>query len=304
MRDHRWIMTRLVCLLLLLVPLPALAQTRPPTMQEAEALFQAQKWAEATQAYEAITKAEPSNVRAWSRLGMSLRSLGKYEQAIAAFQHAASVGSNPVVMYNLATLYSRMKDKERAFEWLRKALGAGFAQVKQLETDADLAALRDDPRFKEAVAAANRNLRPCAASPLHRQFDFWIGEWDVQNPQGQPAGTSSIQLILGDCTIFENWTSAGGAYTGKSFNLYNSSLKKWQQFWSDDKGGVLEFTGEYKDGELRYTGESLDQKGNRIIHHLTFFNLAPDRVRQLWEQSTDGGKTWTTAFDGLYVRKR
>jgi hypothetical protein len=30
----------------------------------------------------------------------------------------------------------------------------------------------------------------------------------------------------------------------------------------------------------------------------------PDRVRQLWESSDDGGKSWTVAFDGLYVRKK
>ncbi len=304
MRVHTRGITPIACLILFVISLPALAQTRPPAMQDADTLFQAQKWAEAAQAYEAITKAEPTNGRAWNRLGMSLRLLGKDEQAIEAFQHAVAIGNNPVVMYNLASLYAKRKDKERAFEWLKKSLGAGFAQVKQLETDADLASLRDDPRFKEAVTEANRNLKPCAASPEHRQFDFWVGEWDVQNPQGQPAGTSSIQLILGDCTIFENWTGASGTYTGKSFNIYNSSLKKWQQFWSDDKGGVLEFEGEYKDGELRYTGESLDAKGNKIMHRLTFFNLAPDRVRQLWEQSTDGGKTWTIAFDGLYVRKK
>jgi hypothetical protein len=304
MRNRRLKLNCIACLIVAVASLPVLAQTQPAGAQDADALFQAQKWAEAAQAYEAITKAEPSNGRAWNRLGMSLSATGKYEQAIDAFQHAAQVASNPIVMYNLASVYSKVKDKEHAFEWLHKALGAGFAQVKQLETDADLAALRDDPRFKEVLAQANRNLRPCAAAPENRQFDFWVGEWDVQNPKGQPAGTSSVQLILGDCTIFENWTSASGTYSGKSFNIYNSSLKKWQQFWTDDKGGVLEFTGEYRDGELRYTGESLDQKGNHVLHRLTFFNLAPARVRQLWEQSTDGGKTWTTVFDGLYVRKK
>ena len=29
----------------------------------------------------------------------------------------------------------------------------------------------------------------------------------------------------------------------------------------------------------------------------------PDRVRQHWESSSDGGTTWTTAFDGVYVRQ-
>jgi tetratricopeptide (TPR) repeat protein len=290
-------------LILLFVSLPSVAQTNP-AMQEADALYQAQKWAEAAKAYEAITKAEPSNGQAWYRLGVALQAMGKYEQAIEAYQHSTQTGSNPATMYNLATAYSKTNNREKAFEWLRKAVAAGFAQVKQLETDADLATLRDDSRFKEVMAQAQRNAKPCAAKPESRQFDFWIGEWDVRNPQGQLAGTSSIQLILGDCVIFENWTSGGGAYIGKSFNLYNSSLKKWQQFWADDKGGVLEFAGEYKDNELRYTGESLDPKGNRIMHRLTFFNLSPGRVRQLWEQSTDNAKTWTIAFDGLYVRKK
>jgi hypothetical protein len=29
-----------------------------------------------------------------------------------------------------------------------------------------------------------------------------------------------------------------------------------------------------------------------------------DYVRQLWEQSTDDGKTWNTVFDGHYRRKK
>ncbi|MGB7926177.1 MAG: tetratricopeptide repeat protein [Pyrinomonadaceae bacterium] len=292
-----------VSLMLLVLSCAAQAQVQP-AMQEADALYQAQKWAEAAKAYEAITKVEPSNGRAWNRLGSALQLIGKYEQAIEAYQRSAQIGGNPVTMYNLATAYSKTNNREKAFEWLRKALDAGFAQVKQLETDADLSALHDDARFKEIVAGAQKNATPCAASPEHRQFDFWIGDWDVQNPQGQPAGTSSVQLILGGCVVFENWTSAGGAYTGKSFNQYNSTLKKWQQFWADDKGGVMEFRGEYQGTELRYTGESVDPKGNKIMHRMTFFNLSPGRVRQWWEQSTDNGKTWTTSFDGLYIKKK
>jgi hypothetical protein len=26
-------------------------------------------------------------------------------------------------------------------------------------------------------------------------------------------------------------------------------------------------------------------------------------VRQLWEQSSDGGATWTVAFDGTYTKR-
>ena len=43
--------------------------------------------------------------------------------------------------------------------------------------------------------------------------------------------------------------------------------------------------------------------GQRRIERITWTPNADGTVRQHWEQSTDGGKTWTTAFDGLYRRK-
>ena len=122
-------------------------------------------------------------------------------------------------------------------------------------------------------------------------------------PKGKTVGASSVQLILGDCVVFENWTGAGGS-TGKSFNLYDAHTRKWKQTWVDDRGGMLEFTGEFKDGAMRYTGESLAQDGKPVIDRLTFFPLAEGRVRQLWEQSADKGKTWNIVFDGTYVRKK
>ncbi len=144
---------------------------------------------------------------------------------------------------------------------------------------------------------------PCKTRPEHRQFDFWVGEWDVLNPRGQQAGTSSVQLILGDCVIFENWTGTRGA-NGKSFNVYNAAKGKWQQTWVDNFGSILELFGEYKDGAMRLTGETKGTDGRVTLSRLTFTRLDGGRVRQLWEQSTDGGKTWTVAFDGTYVRKK
>ncbi|MGH2566967.1 MAG: hypothetical protein ACRDGA_01410 [Bacteroidota bacterium] len=143
---------------------------------------------------------------------------------------------------------------------------------------------------------------PCKQSAEFRQFDFWIGEWEVRNPKGEKVGESSIQLILEDCVVFENYTGVKG-YTGKSFNIYNASLKKWQQFWVDAQGGVLEFSGTYDSGKLAYTAVSTSKDGKTINHRMTFFDMPDKTVRQLWEQSTDGGKEWKTAFDGTYVKK-
>ena len=62
---------------------------------------------------------------------------------------------------------------------------------------------------------------PCLSRPESRSFDFWVGEWDVTTPQGQPAGSSSVQLLLQGCTLFENWHSLAGV-DGKSLeSSYN-----------------------------------------------------------------------------------
>jgi hypothetical protein len=173
-----------------------------------------------------------------------------------------------------------------------------------LTAGADLVAGQQaaSPSTAQTPAAA-ANAQPCRASETFRQLDFWVGEWEVHGPKGKVVGTSSVQLILGDCVVFENWTGASG-YTGKSFNLYDAAARKWRQIWVDNRGGILEFTGEFKDGALSYTGQSSAPDGKPLADRLTFFPLSEGRVRQLWEKSADDGKTWNTVFDGTYIRKK
>jgi len=41
-----------------------------------------------------------------------------------------------------------------------------------------------------------------------------------------------------------------------------------------------------------------------VVRQRITWSREPDgRVRQLWESSKDGGRSWTTVFDGLYVRQ-
>jgi tetratricopeptide (TPR) repeat protein len=281
---------------------PSLAQSGPPGWEQANALFQAQNYAEAAKAFEKIAEADPSNGRAWFRLGLSFHSGGDYKRAVEAYQKAAAIGTNPLVMYNLGCSYARLNQKDQAFEWLNNAFSAGFAQLASLKSDEDLAGLRSDARFSTLLASAANLLTPCEVRPEYKQFDFWVGEWDVMNPQGQRVGTNSVQRIVSGCIIFENWTSGQGS-TGKSFNFYAASDRKWHQVWVDSSGSALDLAGEYRDGAMRYEGVTVGQDGNKRLEKLTFFNLSPGRVRQFWEQSTDQGKTWVAAFDGTYIRK-
>ncbi len=140
-----------------------------------------------------------------------------------------------------------------------------------------------------------------ALPPESRQFDFWIGEWDVTNPAGKAAGRSRIEAIAGGAGLLETWTGATG-YSGRSLNAWNAARKQWQQFWVGSDGGVLELNGGLVDGRMVLTGEH-NVRGRHLIERITWTPNADGSVRQHWEQSADAGKTWTTAFDGLYRKK-
>ncbi len=297
----------LSCLVVFLTLTSSLANAQsPPAFSltpEADSFYAAGKWAEAAAAYEVIVKKDPGHGRAWYRLGMSLHAIGRSEQAVKALRRAVEITKRPMMMYSLAGALARIGQEEEAFGWLFNALNGGFAPASSLEDEADFSHLHDDPRFLKASVLAAKIARPCMFITEHRQFDFWLGEWNVQDTNGQQAGTSSILNVAEGCIIFENWTNARGQ-TGKSLNFYNREKGKWQQTWVGHDGGVLELAGEYKDGAMRYAGETITKDGKKTLEKLTFFNLSTGRIRQLWEQSTDEGKTWVVTFDGLYLRRK
>jgi hypothetical protein len=142
----------------------------------------------------------------------------------------------------------------------------------------------------------------CQAAEFH-QFDFWIGDWEVRNPDGSKAGSNRIEPILGGCALQENWTGAGGG-SGKSLNMYDRRRKVWHQTWVDAQGNMLQLDGSFADKRMTLTGESPDSSGGTVLNRIIWEQTAPGRVRQLWESSRDGGKTWTVAFDGRYIKRQ
>lgn len=119
-------------------------------------------------------------------------------------------------------------------------------------------------------AAAVEAKKPCAAAE-YRQFDFWLGVWDV--PSAAASGRVSrnrITAINDGCTLREEYTTPDG-YAGTSVNFYDAARKRWHQTWVDNQGGAL-----YLEGGIE--GEAMVMR------------------------TVDGGKSWTTVFDGRYTR--
>jgi len=272
-------------------------------MQTAEKLYQEKNWQAAANALDAVTAADPSNALAWLHLGSSRQKLEQYEQAVAAFKHLENDQNFAApALYREAISLAKLNRKSEALSTLDKAVDAGYARPQAMEQEPDLALLRDDPGFAKIVAKADTIAHPCSHQPEYRQFDFWLGEWDVVSTNGHdPAGTSSIQLILDKCVIFENWT---GGSTGKSFNHFDTTTKKWIQDWVDSQSNSVHFEGGLENGVMSFFADNVNSDGSRTRRHLQFFKLDDDHVRQFSQQSTDGGKTWTVEYDLTYNRKK
>ena len=335
------------CVLIMVAsPAQAQVQTAPnddapelTIMQKGVQHINQQKWVEAIELFESLTRSQPQNGLAWMRLGYARHANGDLGQALPAhimaaeFPNSASTGA-----YNAACVYSLFGNKDKAFVWLQKAIAKGFNNASLLKTDPDLNNIREDARFEQYAAkiqAAPADNTPgqvvfvpdddssetetsatqpetyssgkpdtdWTSLPVRRQFDFWIGKWDAINATGKKVGTNVITKREGGFIIHESWTSANGS-TGQSINYFDPADQKWKQVWVSQNGGVVYYSGSFKDGAMRYTGDNIKADGTKVHAECTLTPLEDGRIHHFIRHTTDGGKTWTTYFDAHYVPRK
>ena len=151
-------------------------------------------------------------------------------------------------------------------------------------------------------AFAQEPNKPSCAASEHRQFDFWLGEWSVTNPDGSLAGHNSIRQEMGQCVLHERWQSATSPFNGESFNTFDAARGVWHQTWVDNSGLLLLLEGGLI-GESMLLQGSTGGTQSPQLQKITWTPNKNATVRQHWQTSSDDGKTWKTAFDGLYSPK-
>jgi len=153
-----------------------------------------------------------------------------------------------------------------------------------------------------SMNAQANDCKCCAAK--HSEFDFWIGTWNVTNPDGTAAGKNVIEKIQGQCVLRENWKSAKGNFTGTSNNFYNIKKEQWEQIWLDNQGGSLHLKGNKAGNQMiLQTDEEKNKDDIPFYHRITWTHNADGSVRQYWETITKGTNV-TVAFDGLYKKNQ
>ncbi len=158
-----------------------------------------------------------------------------------------------------------------------------------------------------AVGASERVMAPPerAYSPFsddpHRQFDFWIGEWDVilrmqqedLSFQDTIRSRASIYSILDGKAILELWDS--GPIKGYSLRYYDPSKEKWV-LWLDwpsaNRANKSVLEGEFRHGRGDFHTSFTNAEGTELHGRYSFNDITPFSLRwdDLW--SKDGGKSW------------
>lgn len=156
---------------------------------------------------------------------------------------------------------------------------------------------RGDGHEMKPAAKPDPDAAPCSAEG-YRQFDFWIGDWIVETPEGEPAGANRIEAVLGGCALVEHWRGTTGSI-GTSLNQYDARDGRWHQVWVDGRGGRLELTGRRSGDSMVLSGRTTSETG-RVHHEISWTPLEDGRVRQHWRASKDGGASWEDVFVGIY----
>ncbi|MEL6593855.1 MAG: hypothetical protein AAFP02_17620, partial [Bacteroidota bacterium] len=145
--------------------------------------------------------------------------------------------------------------------------------------------------------------KSCACcTELHQQFHFWVGDWEAFDKQSKKLGENRIVLMQDTCVMQENWTS--GAYSGTSYNYYDSKRQQWHQLWIDNQGQILRlYGGMEEDKMILRSDEMTNAQGQTYINRVTWTPNDDGSVRQHWEASSDQGESWNTLFDGIYRPK-
>ena len=279
-------------------------------LQAADSFYMIKNWAASKMIYLKYLGDTSRNSMIWNRLGFCNQNLGLYSEAIGDYDKSLANNPNPLVkgsaMSRMAMVYSIMNNPGASTDWLIKASATGYNALYDLDSLEAFKNLRSASNFKEIRLKVYETAYPCSREPRNHDFDFWIGDWNCYRTGTQIlSGTSHVEAMAGGCAILENYT-ATQAYSGKSFNFYDTTTGKWEQDWIGSAGpGDRQhyYNGEYKNGTMHFTYETVSANGSRTKGTFIFYNINRDSVRQYQDVTDDNGKIISVTYDLTYLRK-
>jgi tetratricopeptide (TPR) repeat protein len=101
-----------------------------------------------------VTIPQADRVAIFMDQGLRYLTIGRFRRAEKEFLRIIALESgNDTALYNLACTYALWGRQDDAMGYLYKAVRSGFDDVSHIQTDPDLASLREDPRYVRLVTA-------------------------------------------------------------------------------------------------------------------------------------------------------
>lgn len=157
------------------------------------------------------------------------------------------------------------------------------------------------------------NLQRCN-SPEARVFDFWIGDWNIQQKILSQDGTwldlqakTSVATDLDGCAILEHWEGsvqffwegmqAPESIKGLSVRSYDERSGRWYIHWMDSRMPSFgaPYIGRFDDDKGVFFREWETPQGKRI-GRITFSDITPTSVHWDLAVSSDNGESWTVLW--------
>jgi len=133
--------------------LPAdVRQGGPASLIEGETLRSLGRWEAALAPLHRATEVNPSGIEAWLGLGWCLKRLGRLPEAIRSLEAGLDASPRePVLHYNLACYHSLVGNVASAIDYLRRAIAIDDRFRDLTGTERDFDPIRSDPRFQAAT---------------------------------------------------------------------------------------------------------------------------------------------------------
>lgn len=145
---------------------------------------------------------------------------------------------------------------------------------------------------------------PGCTSPETRQFDFWVGDWDVSLSGTEVlVGESTISMEDEGCDLIESWRPFVGAH-GHSINAYDPHDRLWHQTWVDATGQTTNSSGTFDGGAMRLNNNSPPPPSMpNLRRRMNFQAIDANSLRQWGERFDEKTRQWTVAWDLTYRRR-
>jgi Flp pilus assembly protein TadD len=122
---------------------------------QGEALRAMERYEEALLPLRQATRLAPENLHLWFALGWCYKRVGRIHLAIRSLEQVLAVDpAEALVHYNLACYWSLAGNKQRALQYLSRALQLDPDYRRRIDAETDFDPIRSDPQFQALCAAS------------------------------------------------------------------------------------------------------------------------------------------------------